>query len=549
MTTVHVPAQSTGVQDPPQDSEVGRALARLQSEAAADTEFQQLLAGRREHPHPAAPATVVGEPGAGESFLRKASRTAQQTVPVVAPAEGDIAGMLAGFADGTLDPVAVHDAVVAATGPDGPAPTAFLAACAGSREAAQASAARWAAGNPRPLEGIPFGVKDIVDVAGTLVTCGSHQTGDRVADADATVVARLRAAGAVPVVMTATTEFACGLAVNDRYGAVQNPWMAGRWTGGSSTGSGAAVAARVLPFALGTDTGGSIRVPSSLCGLTGIKPTYGAVPRTGVASLSWTLDHIGPMARSAADLARVLPLVVGPDDVDPTAAESVPACGPDEVEAQATLAGRRIGRVRGWFETRCDAGVIAATDAAVEVLRAQGAEVVDVDLPTAGDMYADGIVVLSAELTSNQEANSGRLELFDPGTRKRLGRGAAASAADYLRSLRGRTVAQLDLAAAMDAAGVDALITPGVGTTAPHLSDLTADVDDERVPLQEIVPRNTSPFNLTGFPAMVLPAGSGRDGLPVAVQLVGRPFTEALLLGLGVAFQRVTDHHEAAPGA
>ena len=466
------------------------------------------------------------------------------------PEPGDpqgVTGLLRAYADGTADPVQVVDAVLAAIGADGSAPTAFLAVCAGAREAAQQSSHRWAAGRARALEGIPFGVKDIVDVAGTVVTCGSHQTGDRVAEQDATVVARLRAAGAIPVVMTATTEFACGLAVNPRYGAVQNPWLAGRWTGGSSTGSGAAVAARVLPFALGTDTGGSVRVPSALCGITGLKPTHGLVPRTGVAALSWTLDHVGPMTRSAGDAAVLLPVMAGPDGLDPTAARDVPTVGPAQVGAHRQLAGRRVGRVRGWFEERCDGAVIAAVDAAVDVLRAQRAIVVDVKLPAAADAYADALVVLSGELTATQEANADRLELFDAGTRKRLGRGAAASAADYLRALRGRAVAQRDQLAAMDAAGVDVLLTPGVGTTAPYLDDLTADVDGRRVPLQEIVPRNTSPFNLTGFPALVVPAGLGRDDLPVAVQFVARPFAEAVLLGVGVGFQSVTDHHLAVP--
>ncbi|MFD0485071.1 amidase [Kineococcus sp. GCM10028916] len=524
-------------------------LEQLRTEAASDAEFQALLAGRRARPHPASPSAEVPEPAAAQEFLRTAPRPEPATGPVPEPPEGTlgVAGLLRAYAAGSADPVVVVEDVLAATGPDGPAPTAFLAVCAGAREAARESSRRWTSGQARPLEGIPFGVKDIVDVAGTVVTCGSHQTGDRVATSDATVVARLRAAGAIPVVMTATTEFACGLAVNARYGAVENPWRAGRWTGGSSTGSAAAVAARVLPFALGTDTGGSVRVPSALCGITGLKPTHGLVPRTGVAALSWTLDHVGPMTRSAADAALVLSVVTGPDGSDPTAAHDVPRVGPAQVWAQSGLVGRRIGRVRGWFEERCDAAVVAAVDAAVEVLRAHGALVVDVDLPTAADAYADALVVLSGELTATQEENVERLELFDAGTRKRLGRGAAASAADYLRALRGRAVAQREQLAVMDAAGVDVLLTPGVGTTAPHLDDLTTDVDGERVPLQEIVPRNTSPFNLTGFPALVVPAGRGRDDLPVAVQFVARPFAEAVLLGVGVGFQSVTEHHLAAP--
>ncbi len=340
--------------------------------------------------------------------------------------------------------------------------------------------------------------------------------------------------------MTATTEFACGLPAGRRHPAVENPWRAGRWTGGSSTGSAAAVASRVVPFALGTDTGGSVRVPSSICGLTGLKPTHGLLPRTGVATLSWTLDHVGPMARSAADLAAVLPVLAGPDGVDPTAVDVVTGCSAADVAAHAHLGGRRFGRVRGWFEERCDAAVVAAVEATVDVLRTAGAEVVEVDLPDAGHAYTDALVVLSCELLSTQEASLEHVEDYDAGTRKRLARGAAAGAVDYLRALRGRPLAQRNLLRAMDDAGVDALLTPGVGATAPRLDDLTVEVDGQRIPLQEVLPRNTSPFNLTGFPALVLPAGRGSDGLPVAVQLVGRPFDDALLLGLGMAFQGLT---------
>lgn len=500
-----------------------------------DTEFDDLLRRHRSRPHAPSPSAEVPEPSAAGTFLARFPRPVPPGGTAPAPRADTsgvpgVAELLAGYADGSLDPVTVLEQVLAAAGPDGPAPTAFLAECAGAREAAADSARRWATGRARALEGVPFGVKDIVDVAGTPVTCGSLLTGDRVATTDAAAVARLRAAGAVPVVVTATTEFACGLALNARYGAVQNPWRAGRWTGGSSTGSGAAVAARVVPFALGTDTGGSVRVPSASCGISGLKPTYDLVPRDGVSALSWTLDHVGPMARSALDLALVLAVLA-----------DVPA------RAAADLRGLRVGRVRGWFEERCDAAVVAATDETVRVLRSQGVDVVDVEFPGAARAYEDALLVLSAELAATQEANLDRVELFDAGTRKRLARGAAVTAVDYLRALRGRALAQRDLLDVMDEAGLDVLLTPGVGATAPHLDDLTVDVDGDRVPLQEVVPRNTSPFNLTGFPALVVPAGTGRDDLPVAVQLVARPYAEDLLLGVGAGLQAVTDHHLAAP--
>ena len=175
--------------------------------------------------------------------------------------------------------------------------------------------------------------------------------------------------------MLATTEYACGSAHNPRYGAVRNPWTPRRWTGGSSTGSGAALAARLLPLALGTDTGGSIRVPSAWCGITGLKPTRGLVPRTGVATLSWTLDHVGPMARSADDLMRVMPLIAGPDGDDPISVGAY-----DGARARPEMAGLRIGVPSGWFLEMQDEAVLNAWRAALTVFERLGARLVELDL-------------------------------------------------------------------------------------------------------------------------------------------------------------------------
>ena len=288
-------------------------------------------------------------------------------------------------------------------------------------------------GTPRALEGIPFGVKDIIDVAGAPVTCGSLQTGDRVATADAEVVARLTRAGAIPVAMLATTEFACGSAHNPRYGAVRNPWRADRWTGGSSTGSGAALAARLLPLALGTDTGGSIRIPAASCGITGLKPTRGLVPRTGVASLSWTLDHVGPLARSADDLATVMPVIAGPDGRD---AYAVAAYAGDR--ARLDICGLRIGVPEGWFVELQDNAVLAAWREALIVFESLGARLVPVDLGPIQTAHEDGYLVMMSELASLQEPEIDRMEAFDPGTRARIEQGRMFNAIDYLRALRRR---------------------------------------------------------------------------------------------------------------
>jgi len=496
---------------------------------------------------PPAHSPATPEPGWFERDFRAASpahATVAPPSPVPPPATGPLHGfgvadLLAAYARGTTDPVAVLEALSCRRATH-PTREAVLAEIAGAEALARDSAARIRAGQARPLEGIPFGVKDIVDVADTQVTCGSRLTDERVAQADAAVVARLRAAGAIPVAMLGTTEYACGSAHNPRYGAVRNPWNRARWTGGSSTGSGAMLAARLLPLALGTDTGGSIRVPSAWCGITGLKPTRGLVPRTGVAPLSWSLDHIGPMARSAADLAAVMPVIAGPDGVDPVCA------GPyDGARARADMAGLRIGVPGGWFVEMQDAPVLAAWRAALSVFEKLGAKLVDVDLGEIETAHADGYLITMAELASLQEPDFGRMDEFDAGARARIEQGLTFSATAYLRALRRRPLVTRRVLAAMT--DVDVLITPGIGAEAAFLDTMTVEVNGTRHPLQLVLPRNTMIFDYTGLPALMLPTGTGRSGLPLAMQIVGKPFDDALCLSVGAAFQLETPFHRAAP--
>lgn len=454
--------------------------------------------------------------------------------------------LLSAYASGALTPSDVLGSLEPRWRTAGPAPAAVLSVMPGLAESFADSDRRWAAGSARPLEGIPFAVKDIIDVAGATVTCGSMVTGDRCATEDATVVARLRSVGAIPVFMAATTEFACGAPRNARYGAVPNPWDRSRWTGGSSTGSAAALAARLVPLALGTDTGGSIRVPSALCNVTGIKPTYGLVPRSGVASLSWTLDHVGPMARSAADLALVLPHLGGPDGKDPSALSERTATIAVSGRLGDAMGGARIGRAGGWFRELCDRGVLDAFDRVVSTVENVGRALPVVGVGDAHRIHDDVTVVLTCELASNQEANGEKFALFDTGTQVRIARGAVPSAVDYLRSLRRRADAQQEALRLWDEAGIDFLLTPGIGATAPRLSDVTVSIDGRRVPMQAVIGRNTSVFDYLGFPAVMMPAGTV-DGLPVGVQLVGRPGTDMLCLDVAQCFQRITSHHLRMP--
>jgi aspartyl-tRNA(Asn)/glutamyl-tRNA(Gln) amidotransferase subunit A len=319
---------------------------------------------------------------------------------------------------------------------------------------------------------------------------------------------------------------------------VRNPWDRSRWTGGSSTGSGATLAARLLPLALGSDTGGSIRVPSAWCGITGLKPTRGLVPRTGVAPLSWSLDHVGPMARSAADLARVMPLIAGPDGADPSAVGEYDG-------ARADLAGLRVGVPGDWFVEMQDAAVLAAWRDALAVLERLGARLVPVDLGEIATAHADGYLVLMSELASLQEPDLDRIEDFDAGARARIELGQTFSATAYLRALRRRPLVLQRVLTAM--ADVDVVVTPGVGCEAASLADMTVEVDGAKHPLQLVLPRNTMIFDYTGMPALMLPSGAGGSGLPVAIQIVGGPFDDALCLSVGAAFQRVTDFHRRMP--
>ncbi len=499
---------------------------------------------------PPAWARTSPEPAWAERLLRAHAPGQGSDGPVSHPAVPSpdnplhaltVTGLLEAYASGRTDPSAVMRAVTERIGSHPSGRDAVLSLLPGAAEAAAASTARWAAGTARPLEGVPVGVKGIIDVADATVTCGSKLTGDRIAGADATVVARLRAAGAIPVAMLATTEFACGSAHNPRHGPVRNPWDGTRWTGGSSAGSGAALAAQLMPLCLGTDTGGSIRIPAAFCGITGLKPTRGLVPRTGVAPLSWTLDHVGPMARSARDLMAVMPVVAGPDGQDPSSAGFYAGD-----RARPAMRGLRIGVPERWFTELVDAAVLDAWRAALAVFERLGAALVPVDLGEIEPAHLDGYLILMAELASLQEPALDRMELFDPGTRARIEQGRAFSAVDYLRALRRRPLVQNKVLAAM--ADVDVLVTPGVGCEAVTLDDLAAEVDGRREPMGRVVARNTMLFDVTGQPALMLPAGRGRTGLPVAIQVVGRPYDDALCLSVGEAFQAATGHHLGSPG-
>jgi aspartyl-tRNA(Asn)/glutamyl-tRNA(Gln) amidotransferase subunit A len=409
-----------------------------------------------------------------------------------------------------------------------------------SLAAAKESERRWAAGTQRPLEGVPYGLKDIIATAGVRTTGGSALYLNNVPSEDAALAARLSEAGGVRLAKLHTFEFACGGAENRTFGPCRNPWDLSRTTGGSSSGSGAAVAAGELPLAIGTDTGGSIRIPAAYCGITGIKPTFGRVPRHGVMGLSWTLDHAGPMTRSVADAALMLGVIAGPDERDPTSsARPVP----DYLAALSTPAtGMVVGRPRGWFEDSVQSAVLESFEDALADLVALGVKVVDVELPGVDLWDVAAWSVMYPEMLSLHQHHAPDIE-----NRDAMGAGALASspyvhAVDYLRALRYRRLAQAQLETAMS--GVSALVVPGATSVAPLLDAISA--TDDSADWLITATRTSLPFNYTGNPGLCVPIALA-EGLPASMQLVGRPHDESTLFALGAAFQAATDYHLARP--
>ncbi|WP_284774437.1 amidase [Agrobacterium sp. lyk4-40-TYG-31] len=490
------------------------------------------------------PLTLV-DPGSADRVYLVAAVSGSLNSAPVEPASSDtpwqqagVDTLLSAYAGGRMSPTDVLSDLTAAIGSCRAGAEAVVRLVPGAENAAHESGERWRNGTARPLEGIPFGVKDIIDVAGAVVTSGSHFTGERVAPADAHAVASLRAAGAIPFAMTATTEFATGSPHNPRFGTVTNPWDQTRWTGGSSTGSGAGLAARLMPLALGTDTGGSIRVPSCWCGTTGLKPSRERVSRSDVAPLSWTLDHIGPMARSARDIARVLPFMTAQSEPE-LAAQCAAILNDAEVK------GLRIGVPINWFTESVDNAVLTNWENALKTLEALGCKLVPLPAIDIAPWHDAGWTILQSELATLHSARLDRAELFDAGLLHRLKNGLAYTAVDYARALQIRAEAQTSFLAAME--DVDLVVTPGVGGEAGRLDSLTVDVNGEAHSFQSLISRNTMIFDLTGLPALMIPSGRGNSSLPTGIQIVARPQADALCLRLGAALQGKTDFHRLTP--
>ncbi|GGM40180.1 amidase [Dactylosporangium sucinum] len=443
-----------------------------------------------------------------------------------------VADLLAGYADGTISPRdAVEDclATIAATEPELGAVVTLLADRA--RAAADEAGRRWRAGTARPLEGVPYGLKDTIDTAGVPTEYGSALYRGHVPAADAEVHRRLTEAGGVLLAKLATYEFEAGK--NDR---TRNPFDLTRNSGGSSSGPCASVGAGQLPLAIGSDAGGSIRVPAAWCGAVGLKPTYGRISRRGAVSCSWTLGHLGPITRSTRDAALALNVLAGHDPLDPYSVDA-PVDADYAARLDGDITGMRIGVPQEWFEEVCEPAIAAAVTAARDELARAGATLVPVSLPLLRRINPDALkhLIVPAEAASMHEGHLTRIGEFDEAFRGLLLEGQLVAAPDYLRALRMRALIQHELAAVF--ASVDALATPGSVITAPLLEQETVTLGGQTYPLAAVVARTTSVFNLAGNPSVVVPCGSDDHGLPISLQIATAPWREADCLRIAHAFE------------
>jgi aspartyl-tRNA(Asn)/glutamyl-tRNA(Gln) amidotransferase subunit A len=382
-----------------------------------------------------------------------------------------------------------------------------------------------------PLHGIPIGLKDLFDTAGVRTTAASAVFADRIPTEDAEVTRRLKSAGAIIIGKLNMHEFAYGAtSVPSHYGPVHNPYALDRIAGGSSGGSAAAVAARLCFGALGSDTGGSIRQPSSYCALAGLKPTYGRVSTRGVIPLSWSLDHVGPMCRTAADAAILLSAIAGYDPLETT---SIDAPVPDYLQSlRMKTSTLRLGIPRKLFYQDLDPEIEAAVSQALDVFRKLTAGTSDVELPAVGN-----IPVLAAEAYAYHLPYLSKTpELYQPSTRSRLEAGARVTAEAYIRGRR--ELDRIRRAVSSVFSTVDLLITPSTPvppSTIEHAETGAASL------------RNTSPFDAYGLPTISVPCGFTKAGLPIGIQISGPNWAEPRVLALAHVYEQATTWHTRSP--
>ena len=467
------------------------------------------------------------------------------------PALRDLSDVADAIAVGRLTSVQATEACIARIKIWQPRTNAFLRLHEEKAlEQARAMDRELAAGKRRgPLHGVPMAHKDMYYRMGELSTGGSAIRRDWVAPVTATVLQKLDAAGVVELGFLNMAEFAAGpTGHNVHHGHCRNPWDSSRVTGGSSSGSGASVAARMVYGALGSDTGGSIRLPASACGVVGMKATYGRVSRAGAVARSWSLDHVGPLTRTVRDNARMLGVLAGHDPDDSTSSEK-PV--PDyEALLEGGVSGLRIGlALPNDGPAALDDQVGAAVQAAADALGRLGAKVTAAKLPDFTALYRAAEVMVKCEAAAMHRPWMEKTpELYANQVRTRMEAGFFIPATQYIDALRLRAhFVKEFLALAMD--GVDVVMLPAIPFPIPTIEETDTETKGGPAVLKMVASFTglTRPFNTLGLPALSVPCGFDGNGAPIGLQLIGRPFDEALLYRIGHAYQGATDHHKKVP--
>ncbi len=455
---------------------------------------------------------------------------------------GTAGELVRAYRDRTATPTAVARGALRRIGELNPSLNAFITVLSASAlKAAEESERRYKSGAQLgPLDGVPVAVKDIIYIEGVRCTAGSRILAENVAPYDAPVVARLKAAGAVLVGTTNLHEFAAGTtSINPHHGAVRNPWGVTKIAGGSSGGSAAAVAASMVPLALGTDTAGSVRIPAALCGVLGLKPTYGRVSRLGVVPLSTSLDTVGILARSSADARAMLAVIAGGDKGDMTVIDSEPT------DFGASPGSARVGVVKNRFQDSVDPSIEANFREFVGKLAAVGCAVTEVELDGLEEVYERWLPIRRAEATAfHQKWLESTPELYGEDVRRLLELGKDVPAVDYVNAVNARPSYMERFSKAM--ADVDVLVMPTTAIPAPGLDQNQVKINGVDYPVYSALNRLTLPFNYVGFPVLSIPSGMA-GGAPAGVQLVGKLFDERSILGLAEAFQEKYGLFPAAP--
>jgi aspartyl-tRNA(Asn)/glutamyl-tRNA(Gln) amidotransferase subunit A len=396
-----------------------------------------------------------------------------------------------------------------------------------------------------PLHGIPLGLKDLFYMKGVRNTSGSKIFDHFIPDYDSTLALKLREVGAILMGKLNLHQFAYGpTGENPDYGNMHNPWNPERITGGSSGGSASATASGQCTLAMGTDTGGSIRIPSALCGLVGLKPTYGRLSRYGITVLSWSQDHAGPMTRMVQDCALVMNAVAGYDPRDPSSSNrSIPDFTQFLTE---NIKGLRVGLPREPFEDPIDSEVEHFVRSAIEFLGKLGATIHEISWPMYHESKAISSTILMAEAAAyHRQLLKRQGSRLDPKVRLRLESGLLISAVDYLQAQRARRLFYQKSCELFEK--VDLLVGPAVPITACKIGTEEVQIGNARTGVIPLLTQHTRPYNLNGFPAMTVPCGFSKNGLPIGFQIAGKPFDEGTVLRAAFTYEQATEWHRRRP--